>query len=306
MNRILFGFFLAIAVIASVGCNGDKIKQLEQQNADLSSQRRVQDSLLNDFVSTFNAFQENLDMIKEKQGIVSQSSADPEAATSSKDMIIQDIQLINNLLDENKRIIDELNSKADASSAKNNELSRLVTNLKSQLNARNAEVEQLKQQLVQLNFDVQTLNVRVDSLTKENMTLALRGEEQGRKIADQENTINTQASTIKAQEDEMNTAFYIVGTQKELKTLGVLTGSGGFVGLGKTKTLPTNVDESKFTRIDIRQTSSIPVEAKKAQIITSHPAGTYTLVEEGKTVASVSITDKTFWKNSRYLVVVKD
>ena len=36
----------------------------------------------------------------------------------------------------------------------------------------------------------------------------------------------------------MNKAFYACGTYKQLKAKGLLTKKGGFIGLGKTKSLP--------------------------------------------------------------------
>lgn len=39
---------------------------------------------------------------------------------------------------------------------------------------------------------------------------------------------------IEQQTNEMNTAWYVVGTSKELEDQGVVTHTGGLIGIGKT------------------------------------------------------------------------
>ncbi|TAE57037.1 MAG: hypothetical protein EAZ89_04235 [Bacteroidetes bacterium] len=301
MNRIAFVIAALLFTGIFSSCNQEKLKQLESQNTELQNNKRVQDSLLNDFVSTFNAFEDNLESIKEKQNLVSMSSNDPEMAKSGKDKIIDDIQLINGLLDQNQQIIDELTKKVQSAEGKSNEMSRMVTRLKKQLADRDAEVNTLKQQLVALNISIDSLNVRVNNLSMANEELTRTTQAQGQQIAQQEGQIQQQAQTIKQKEDEMNTAYYIVASSKELKDLGILDRSGAF----KPKTVQSDFDESAFTRIDIRNVKSIPVNAKKPTMSTSHPSGTYEMKTVDKTVESIQITDAArFWKNSKYLVVV--
>jgi len=107
------------------------------------------------------------------------------------------------------------------------------------------------------------------------------------------------------QRNEMNSAFYAIGTSKELKTKGVLTKEGGVAGIGgvnklNTAALPTDY----FTAADITNTNEIAIGAKKATLATSHPEGSYRF-ENG--AEKLVITDPTkFWSISKYLVVVVD
>ena len=50
-------------------------------------------------------------------------------------------------------------------------------------------------------------------------------------------TIAKKDDKISTQTYEMNKAFYVCGTYKELKAKGLLTKEGGFIGLGKTESL---------------------------------------------------------------------
>ena len=115
-------------------------------------------------------------------------------------------------------------------------------------------------------------------------------------------TIAVEESTQKT--EELNTAFYAFGTSKELVKQGVLTKEGGFIGIGKAAKLKDDFNKSYFTKVDITKVLSISILAKKAKLITSHPASSYKFVGEGK-VDKLEITDsKEFWSVSKYLVIV--
>jgi uncharacterized protein YoxC len=301
MQRIHLVLVAAFALLTTVGCNREKMKQLEQQNLELSSQKRVQDSLINDFVTTFNTFEENLSTIKEKEGIVSLTSSDPEMAESKKDAILRDIQEINARLEQNRQIIDDLTRRAQSAEGKTTELNRLVARLRKQLEERDAEIASLRGQLQTMGFTVESLNTRLDSLSRVTADLSRTTEAQSAQIQQQSGQIQQQSQTIAQQDADLNSAYYVVGTVKDLKAAGVLSSAGAFKG----KTVGTDFDDSQFTKIDLRNVTSIPVDAKKVELKTSHPSGTYTLMEEGKMVKSIEITDPArFWRNSKYLVVV--
>jgi hypothetical protein len=106
----------------------------------------------------------------------------------------------------------------------------------------------------------------------------------------------------------MNTAYYCVGTYKELRDNKVLNKEGGFLGLGKKKTLNADFNKDYFTQIDITKVKTIPVNGKNAKLVTNHPSASYKLeVDSKKRAKSLTITDEEeFWKSSKYLVISID
>ena len=120
-----------------------------------------------------------------------------------------------------------------------------------------------------------------------------------------QDTIEMKDQKITNQTYEMNKAYYVNGTFKELKDKGLLTKEGGFIGLGRTESLTGNLPENTFIQIDIASIKSIPVNAKTAKLISEHPAGSYELIlDADKKVESIFITDPAlFWKISKYAVV---
>lgn len=300
MNISSKKYLIILILLASVlfSCNKAKIAELELQNSQLSEQTQQKDSLLNDFVSSFETFQQNLDLIKEREALVNMSNENPEMRKESKDQILQDIQTINELLAQNESIINDLTQKLEASEGKTNEFRKMVNQLKKQLATKDEEVASLKTNLADLDFSIETLNRRVETLADAATNLNQQNEQQSALLSEQEQALNTQTEKLNEQTTKLNTAYYIAGSTKELKDRKVLD--------SKTK-LSGNLSESAFTSIDITKISSIPVDAKKAELLTSHPSDSYVFNQEDKKITSLEITNPAkFWKASKFLVLVTD
>ena len=57
----------------------------------------------------------------------------------------------------------------------------------------------------------------------------------------------------------------------------------------------------------MRTLKEIPLEMKKAKILTNHPEGSYSLVKNDKGLLTLVISDpQNFWSLSKYLVVNVD
>lgn len=294
-----FAFLLVVAIFALTGCNQDKLKALEAQNQQLITEAQTKDSILGEFMASFNEFDENLELIKQRENLITNTS-DPEMRTSGKEKILEDIQLINGLLEENRRIIDELTQKANANAGKNKSMQAMVGRMTKQLEEKDAEIATLKEQLATLNYEVESLNARVNDLSSVRQQLETEREANISQI-------QTQTQKIEEQTKAMNTVYYIVGTAKELTTMKVLTKEGGFAGMGKTKTLQSDFDPSVFTKVDKTTFSSLPLSGKKARVITNHPSSSYAIQSTKKAVEGLTINDaNAFWNSSKYLVVVID
>jgi hypothetical protein len=95
----------------------------------------------------------------------------------------------------------------------------------------------------------------------------------------------------------------VIGTNRELKDKKIITGEGGFIGIGRTKDIMSDLNMNDFTKVDITVVNEIPIMKKKINIITSHPKTSYRL-EGDKTVDKLVILDaKAFWSLSKVLVI---
>lgn len=285
--------FISVALMAMVlsfsSCNTheEELKALQLSKDSLLTQLNGRDSTIDTFFESFNEIQDNLAAIKEKENIINMNaSGDIESTPEIKDQIQNDIQSIYDLLQENKSKINKLQKRLKSSNIKIKALKETIDNLMQQIQMKDAEIGDLKQKLEDMNIQITILETNVDSLQGENVA---------------------KDDTITQKENELNTAYYVLGTEKELKANGVITKEGGFIGLGKIAKLRSDFNKDYFTEIDIRTTKEIPLICKKARILTTHPSGSYELVTKDDRVEKIVIKDeKEFWKASKYLVIVTE
>lgn len=298
-------FLIVLLGLSLTACNKGKVKELESKNQQLAQLNQLQDSLLNDFLSYFNDFEDNLAAIKEREGIISVTATDPEVEGDRKERINDDLRTIDELLARNNNIIDSLSARLTNVEGKSGEYRRAVNRLKSQLTEKTNTIAQLQGDLENMNLTVATLTLRVDTLTEVRNTLAAKSEAQSKTIQDQTSRISEQGDKIAYQTKELNTAYFVTGTKRELKDARVINSEGGLIGIGATKKLADDFDPNSFQKIDITTLEEIPVNARKAELLTSHPVDSYAFTEEGKDIQALKITDPDrFWSTSKYLVVV--
>jgi len=290
MKNLVFVIFALIAMVLSFSsCNTheEEMKALQLSKDSLLKQLNGRDSTINSFFDSFNDIQDNLATIKEKENIINMNaSGDIESTPEMKDQIQNDIQSIYDLLQENKNKISKLQKRLRSSNIKIKALKETIDNLMKQIQDKDAEIGNLKQKLEEMNIQINILETNVDSLQGENQA---------------------KDETITQKENELNTAYYVFGNKKELKENGIITKEGGFIGIGKIAKLRNDFNTDYFTQIDIRTTKEIPLACKKAELLTTHPAGSYELVTKNNKVEKIVIKDeKEFWKASKYLVIVTE
>ena len=168
----------------------------------------------------------------------------------------------------------------------NSKLQEFIESLNKRMADQEQQISDLMDELTISKATIQKLSANVDELTQSN-------QEKDEYIA--------------YQTAEANKAYYIVGTYTELKNMGIVNKSGGFIGIGKKQNTAANMDVSHFRKIDRTQVTTITINQRKAQVISKHPEGSYELVmddNDSKTVAYLRILDvNAFWKFTDYLVV---
>lgn len=274
---------LASVLVLLFSCKDEemenKIADLENQNTELNNGSTEKDNQIETYIQSLNEIQDNLKAIKEKQKIVTSSfnMGNGELNTNVKDMIINDMGLINNLLDENKQKLASLTSRLKKSNLKITELEKMIENMASQLQEKDAEIVSLQTQLANANEQLKVLFEEYNNRLEE----------------------------IGTQTDKMNTAYYCFGTSKELKEKGVLTKEGGFIGIGKSEKLAADFNQDYFTKIDITLIKSVDLKSKKAKLVTTHASDSYKLEGDKTSVDKLVITNpEKFWASSKYLVIV--
>src|SRR5664279_1007428 len=260
------------------------LSQMETQKNTFTEKLTSRDSSIGEWATTFSEIQKNIALIKEKEKIISSNSSTGELSRNNRQQILEDINYINTLLEQNKKKIASLNNQLSRSGGTIKGLQNTIAGLDSSVKRSETDIADLKATLLAKKFELEQLNTEKSVL---------------------QDTLVQKNERIVAQTNEMNKAFFACGTFKQLKAKGLLTKEGGFIGLGKTKTLAGSFPDSSFMQIDITVTKSIPVNSKSAKLISEHPANSYQFIrDKDKKIASIEITDPAqFWKISKYAVV---
>lgn len=286
----------ATALVALTACNGDKLKQAEEQNTelkgDLQETLATQDSLF----ALLNDISDGMSQIKDLEKIVN-APANLNAETQSrKDQIRQDMASIQRALQERRERLEQLEKKLKDSGNQNATLMKTIENLKNQIAEQTIEIESLTNRLAEANIKIENLNTEVTNLNTavDSLNTNLSTEKNERAVAEQK---------AKEADDQLNQCYYAIGSKSELKNKKIL--ETGF--LRKSKLLKGDFDQSYFSRGDKRTLTIIPLHSKKAKVLTSQPADSYTIETTAEGQKILHITNPTkFWQMTNYLVVQID
>ncbi len=284
-------FYLAtVALLCCVACNQGEDPSLTAAKRANDSLQAIVDSKNGEISALFdmlNQIEENMNEVTAKYGVMQQKhSSDPEGNYIAKSEINEQIASIDKLLAANKKKIADLNATIKAMGSDAGSLKEFVAKLEQ----RCSEQEEL---IAQLQFEIENNKAEIRSLNESVSTLTAQNEEKDR--------------TIARHIAEANKVYYIVGSYESLKESGVVSKSGGFIGIGRKQGVVSNLPTRLFKEIDCTATTSIQVNLRNAVVVSSHPESSYELVksdvDEHVTSYIRILNPKLFWQNTKYLII---
>lgn len=278
------------AVMASCDSfNGGNKDRLKAENDSLLMELSQRNAELDEMMGTFNDISEGFRQINEAENRVDlQRGAVAEGSLTARQQITADIEFIRKQMEENKEQIAKLQSMLKSSKNNSAQLKKAVETLTQELVAKTMRIEELQAELASKNIRIQELDAAVAGLNADKETLTTENE--------------AKAKTVAEQDKALNAAWFVFGTKKELKDQKILTNTGLF----KKGEVMQDADINKdyFTQVDIRTTKEIKLYSKDAEILTTHPSGSYTMEKDDKSQLTLKITNpKDFWSVSKYLVI---
>ena len=287
MKKLIYASACTLAVAS---CNQDaakKAEQIAQQQRDSLEQIISQkDNEINDMMTTLSDIEEGFREITEAQSRV--TLAKQGEGTNTMQRIKENFQFIQSQMQQNKELINKLKQQVRESSVKGGQLKKIIDNLTQQLETKDHQLQALREELDRKDIHIAELDEKVASLNTNVTSLKEDNEKK--------------EETITSQDKALHTAWFVFGTKDELKEQRILSKDGLF---SKTKLLEKDFNKDYFTKIDIRIDKEIKLYSKSAQIMTSHPAGSYTLQRDANKQFVLRISDpETFWSTSKYLVVL--
>lgn len=280
MKKVIL-FSLCTAVAMASCTDPGKKDGLKAQNDSLMIELSNRDAELDEIMGSFNEIQEGFREINEAENRVDLNGGAVEGR-SNADKIKEDIRFISEKLKSNRERIAQLESQLKNSKYQSAQLKKAIQNLTAELNAKQAQIETLQTELASKNIRIAELDEAVSSLNKNVDELAAENE--------------AKAQTVAVQDKALNTAWYVFGTKSELKDQKILK---------RGDVLKDNdFNKDYFTEIDIRKDKEVKLYSKRAELLTTHPKGSYELVKDDKEQLILKITNPNqFWSVSRYLVI---
>ncbi len=281
MKKILF---FAVCMMALASCNEKAQKAADLQTAELrDSLNRViaqKDNEINDMMSTFNDIEEGFRAISAAEERV--SVARQGEGASMKERIAENIQFIQQTMQQNRELISKLRNQLRQSSVKGDQLRRTLETLTQQMEEKDSQIKSLMAELEAKNIQIEDLSTQVTGLETNVANLT------------EETTQKSQ--TISVQDKQLNTAWFVFGTKKELKEQRIIEDG---------EVLRSNFNQDYFTKIDIRVDKEIKLYSRYAKMLTDHPASSYRLEQDANKQYILRIENPSqFWSTSKYLVIL--
>jgi len=280
MKKLLF---VPLCLLAFVGCNEFQ-KSNDRAQMERDSLLQVideKDTELNEIMGSINEVQEGFRLINEAEGRITVANSNPEAA-SSREVIHENMAFIQQAMQQNRDRIAQLQERLKTTTINVDKLKKTIENLSTQLEEQTKNIQELEAQLAEKDTQIAEQGQQITSLSENVTTLEADNQQK--------------QETIKAQDKDLHSAWFVFGTKAELKEQKILQ---------KGDVLKANdFNKDYFTKIDTRIDKEIKLYSKSAQLLTNHPAGSYSLAKDAKGQYVLKITDPNkFWAASKYLVI---
>ena len=282
-------FFLSLITISCVSNSetvSEESRRIDSLQSVLSSkdqainflefQKLNDDSIVNLYALYIQKIKDNINEINKQELIINNKKNNPDFIEKDTTDIIKSIKILSKKLQENESMILALNNAVKLEKDKNSQFVSKVTDLREEIAQSNREVYYLKEELNSMNASFEAI------FKKYNL--------QNKKISD----LN----------QKLNEVAYVIGSKSELLDNGVLTKSGGLIGIGKTRKLNSDLNTDYFTYVSKYKFQNIPLGYKLVRLMTAHPTSSYRLSNSNEIIDSLIIINQDeFWRNSKFLVV---
>lgn len=291
MKKILLLLAAVCTLSFAMSCSTKKEKEQESKDPNAETIDSLRQALTqsqnesNDLIETLSQIQDGFDQINEAEGRVSVENKQGERA--NKQAIIENMEFIQRTMKLNRELISNLQQQlrnANQSDKRTKaKLEEMVNNYNKQLEDKQKQIDELRAQLAERDIKIAEQGEQINALNTSVNDLNQKNEEKAR--------------TVAAQDKELNTAYYVFGTKKELREQRILK-SGDVLK-------SNDFNKDYFTRIDLRVTKQIRLYSKSAKLMTNHPAGSYTLEKDAQNQYVLRINNpQEFWSVSKYLVII--
>lgn len=289
MKKFATVLVCAMVAMAFAACNThqEELDAAIKKNDSLSLIIQNKDSELDSLFSTLNQIEENLAAVNSRYNAVQElRRANIEGQPNVKSQINAQIKDIENLMAANRQKIASLQAKINTDTKEGTRLQELVSRQEERIAQQESQIAQLLTELENNKVLIKKLNQDVSELTASN---------------------EQKDQYIKLQTAEANRAYYVVGSYSDLNEAGIVSKAGGFIGIGRRQGTNSEMPLDRFTQIDRTKVTTIPINMRKALVVSKHPENSYELVMDENDEKMVSylriLNPAKFWEQTRFLVI---
>jgi len=146
MRKLLLGIAIAASLTACNQKEKAQITQLQAEKTQMVKDAASKDSVINQFFESLNQIEASLGEIKSKEATISKETANGgELSKDTREKINEDIKVINDIMNKNKRSISWLRKQLKESNIKIEELQKMVEKTNQMLLQKDSTISQLKE-----------------------------------------------------------------------------------------------------------------------------------------------------------------
>jgi len=283
---------LLFAGLMATSCDvehSEKYQALLAERDSLYTEAVASKGGFNNALNTINEIEAALEAVRAQENIIMMENQE-----GNTNKAVSEINAIQQTLQENRKKIDQLEKQLAEQGASSKALNQTVSRLKKQLEEKDTYIASLKDELQQSKEQIATLNERVSDLNENINELNTNLDVMAVQNA-------AQQATIENQDAMLNTVWICIATHQALVEKGVISKGGLFQSSEISK---QGFDKSQFREGNKRDLETVPLNTKKAKVMTTHPDNSYQIVEDDNGAQTLQILDKeAFWSMSNYLVV---
>lgn len=281
--------FNCTALLLLGACNNsyrEKALQDSLRIAELTSNYEEATTFNDSLMLLMGDIYNGLDSINMQEGLLYNMS---NGETDRRAEVRHNLSAIKSRLAKNRDVLSQMERKLKESNNQNSLLSKTIEQMKLRLEQQDSKILELEDLLTKANDSIVVLNKQLVA-TEQQVQVQTEAKEAA-------------WNAYNEADAQLNTVYYAIGTNKELKKNGLLEKKF----LGQTKVLKGDINEAFFTKGDKRTLTSIQTNAKKIKIWTNMPSGSYVEEKNPDNTITLKITNpEEFWNFSPYLVIQVD
>ncbi len=277
-----------IAVIVLFSCNNEQFEQCKEENERLIAEKNRRDSVIRNLSRSYARIDSVSIVIATKKAYINELAISNPLTREIKDEIIAQIDTINMLMDENKSTVTALSKSGLEEGFK-----YMVQSMDEKNSYDDSGVNDMKKDLAAVSKDFSDLFEEFVYQEAEN--IEMKGQ-----LSSKEAELAAAQERLEAVKEKLHSGWYIIGTRDDLKEKGLIYKKGIF----DIKEVNKDFDKSLFKKVDIYELKEVLLDAKRAEIMTTHPTESYEVKGIKKKVSKLVIKEpELFWSVSKFLII---